>query len=317
MGIEPEVKDQVKETGAGNRSKKGITEKIDQTVPNSASSRDDNKDTARSSTLIPALIDKSELPEKSTNKPSSRKPKDGSKRSNSRRKQDHRDPDRTGRTGQGSREFVRGGRGKAYGYGGWRGSGSREVRVGYDENYEDAEQARICESGYADVDPKSQFLEDACGTVVTGGNRLLQADGRWQSNQNRGAVKSSGGSKNRERPRGQRGAWHANEGPPQDGSLGNVNRQKPSRQTGGKEAGAVTAGASVPGNADLGKDEARQEQNATGASVKHLESAPRKEPTRKDDGRFSSDLYVSFFTVGNFRLFLKFTRVGRNATFFC
>lgn len=296
MSTELDVKDRVKETGAGNRSEKGITEKIDHTVPNSASSRADNKDAAQSGTLVPALIEKSELPEKCANKPSGRKPKDGSKRSNSRRKQDQRDPERAGRASQGSREFVRGGRGKAYGYGRWRGGGSREIRAGYDENYDeqyDVEQERIYESGYVEIDPKSQGLEDASGTAAAAGGSRLEADGRWQGNQNRSAVKGSG-SKNRERPRSQRGAWHANEGgPSQDGSLGNVNRQKPSQQTGGKEAGACTTGASVTGDADFGKDEVRQEQNSTGTSVRHLDSVPRKESSRKDEGWFFSDLYVS------------------------
>lgn len=297
MSTELEVKDQAKETGAGNRSEKGITEKIDEAGPNSASGRADNKDAAQSGSLVPALIEKSELPEKCTEKPSGRKPKDGSKRSNSRRKQDHRDPERAGRASQGSREFVRGGRGKAYGYGRWRGGGPREIRAGYDENYDeqyDVEQERMYESGYVEIDPKSRGLEDASGTGtgVAGGNRL-QADGRWQGNQNRSATKG-GGSKNRERPRSQRGAWHASEGPSQDGSLGNVNRQKPSKQAGGKEAGACTTGASVAGDADVGKDEMRQEQNSTGTSAKQLDSVPRKESSRKDEGWFFSDLYVSF-----------------------
>lgn len=276
-------------------SDKGIAEKLDQNVLNSASNKDDNKVTAQPDGQAPNECEISELAkgERGGDKPVSKKTKDGSKRSYARQKRDHPDLDRSGRASQGSREFVRGGRGKAYGRGRWRGGGSRENRGGYNENYEgqyDVELERY-ESAHIDINRKGQGVDDTSEAGGGGGGgKQLHMDGHWQNNQNKGALKN-GGSKNKERgPRGQRGNWQFDERISQENSLGREkfggNRQRPSKQQiDEKETGVAAAVATVPGDADREKDAPKQEQSLKSASLKDLDSKPIKELSLQDEGK--------------------------------
>lgn len=244
----------------------------------------ETKGASQQETPAPAGNDKTELPkvEKGGDRPPSKKLKDASKRSYSRRKEDHQDPERS-RTGQGSREFVRGGRGKAFGYGRGRsgGGGGREHGGAYNQGYEgpyDIEAER-CEMVGNDNELKNLDYDEPPGG---GGGKQFHPDGRWRNSQNKPSGKESGSRSSKEKPRGQRGGRFAEDKAAQEPTLQGHEkpvdvRPKPAKSSDEKEA---AGGAGV----EPEKDVAKQELNAKSSLAKDSDLSSKKEPIRQGEG---------------------------------
>lgn len=251
----------------------------------------------------PAGNDKTELAktEKGGDRPPSKKLKDGSsKRSYPRRKEEHHDLERN-RTGQGSREFVRGGRGKAFGYGGrgrsGGGGGGREHGGVYGQGYDgpyDIEAERL-EMGGNDNELKTLDYDEPLG-----GGKQFPSDGRWRNTQNKpsGTGKESSGSRSKDKPRGQRSGRFADDKSAQEPALQGHEkpvdvRPKPARPSDDKEAAGAPS-------VDLEKDLAKLELNAKSSLVKDSDFSSRKEPTRQGEGTCGLDSFSALVFICSF-----------------
>lgn len=268
-----------------NRLEKPIAGEKEPAEEKSKSDKGETKGSSQQEIPAPAGNSKTELPktEKGGDRPpSSKKLKDGSRRSYPRRKEEPHDLERN-RSGQGSREFVRGGRGKAFGYGRGRsgGGGGREHGGAYNQGYDgpyDIEAER-CEMGGNDSELKNLDYDEPLGG---GGKGPFHPDGRWRNSQAKPSGKESG-SRSKEKSRSQRGGRFAEDRAGQEPAVQGHEkpvdvRSKPAKPSSDEKATAGAAGVEPE------KDVIKQELNAKSSLIKDSDSSAKKEPIRQSEG---------------------------------